>query len=400
MYSSRVSIIPHKDPCCLHLKTPDGIFRLSPWRADFSCQRWQGGQWAPWERDPGMLLFDADGDGMDHEQQQLLSAFLESVPREVAQSASRFRWMQFPALRLMRRTPHALQLAEDNPVLFWCLAKAVGWGEMAIADAGRLLAGRRREIVAALFGECGATERTFRKMRGQNFDFDEYCVLLVLAGHGLIASLRHASGIDLREMRAIAGVPELAGCAFFQKMLQEGGPEDRNIRDAKYCFINSLALASELEHPDPLAALRRCKSLEALHRHHARIVREYHGSGLAKRLAKTYGTRFPAPPVAGSEAIQPIMSLGDLEDEGRVMQHCVFHLAERIFAGLIYVYRVLAPERGTLSISLDPLGPRVDEFALSENKEPSPASWRLVLDWIEKSAHGFPPAGDTAGNSH
>ena len=67
-------------------------------------------------------------------------------------------------------------------------------------------------------------------------------------------------------------------------------------------------------------------------------------------ILRCYGDRFPSPPFAGTEFIRPVESPDDLAQEGIDMKHCAGFKVEEVFERMIYVYQVLSPIRGTLSI--------------------------------------------------
>lgn len=60
--------------------------------------------------------------------------------------------------------------------------------------------------------------------------------------------------------------------------------------------------------------------------------------------------RFPDPPIPGNEDIVPIQSEADLRLEGLQQRNCVGALSQSVRAGRRYFYRVLKPERATLSL--------------------------------------------------
>ncbi len=61
---------------------------------------------------------------------------------------------------------------------------------------------------------------------------------------------------------------------------------------------------------------------------------------------------FPPPPVPGIPGrIEPVTSASDLVDEGEMQGNCVASYAGRVREGNLYIYRVLKPERATLSIT-------------------------------------------------
>lgn len=387
MFITASMVIPHRrDRYCLYLKTIDGVFRLTPWRSNFACHKWQHGQWLDWARDPGLLLFPREpGDGGEW-QEHCLDLFYGAIPEKAVKISSGLRWMQFSALRLMRRNPRASDLAADNPALFWTLAKAIGWGELGLSEAAHLVDQRRRNIVERLFVGQDVSERCLRKIRGQRYDFEEYSVLMVLAGHKLLSVLRDIPRLELQELTPLAGCPQLASCAFFQRMLREGDCEEHRVQFLKGIVTDCLAMEREMGVANAWDGLRRCASVDALLKRHGRIVRKFNDQGeMEKRLRLEFGEIFPEPPLGGNGSIEPITTLTELRKEGERMRHCVLSLAPGVFAGELAVYRVMGPERATLAVRVDMFRCHIQEFALSDNAEPGPDSWSSVLQWIESA---------------
>jgi hypothetical protein len=75
-----------------------------------------------------------------------------------------------------------------------------------------------------------------------------------------------------------------------------------------------------------------------------------------ENLVCRFDDNFPAPPIPVPRHtqtgihIEPIRTPKDLLDEGREQQNCVFGYADEILSGHVYVYRLLHPERATVSI--------------------------------------------------
>lgn len=93
---------------------------------------------------------------------------------------------------------------------------------------------------------------------------------------------------------------------------------------------------------------------------------------------------FPAfPPVPPVRAIEPLTSVEALEEEGRAQDNCVAAYAKRIAQGSTYIYRVLWPERATLSLVRDEAGNWArGELEIRGNVPASPKTARFVDEWL------------------
>ena len=92
---------------------------------------------------------------------------------------------------------------------------------------------------------------------------------------------------------------------------------------------------------------------------------------------------FPGPPVPGTADIVPLTDASQLLEEGRQQRNCVGGYGERVAGGNVFIYRVLAPERATLSIqpSADG-GYEIQQLLLSCNRPVAPATEQAVRRWL------------------
>jgi len=131
------------------------------------------------------------------------------------------------------------------------------------------------------------------------------------------------------------------------------------------------------------ARLQGCRDPAALVRLHDELVAMRRGWWTVASIVRRIGNAFPAPPLKGTSAIIPITTVEDLAQERAEMQHCCLSYVDRIREGRCYLYRVLAPERGTLEI--DRRGPRlqISQFKLARNQAPSVAAVLAVRRWFD-----------------
>ena len=95
-------------------------------------------------------------------------------------------------------------------------------------------------------------------------------------------------------------------------------------------------------------------------------------------------SRFRSPPIPGTEWIIPITTSEDLALEGVRQRNCVAAYRGDVFWGTMLIYRVLWPQRATLSLRRDTRGFwQIDELLLKANRRVSHATHRAVEDWLE-----------------
>lgn len=100
---------------------------------------------------------------------------------------------------------------------------------------------------------------------------------------------------------------------------------------------------------------------------------------------------FPPPPVPGTDAIVPIGTRAMLIEEGRFQRNCVADYAGAIAAGRMAVYRVMEPQRCTLSLVPTHGIWVIDQLKASCNRAARGTTMRAVMEWLRKT-----PAPDSA----
>jgi hypothetical protein len=95
---------------------------------------------------------------------------------------------------------------------------------------------------------------------------------------------------------------------------------------------------------------------------------------------------FPKPPVPGSDAIIALDKPGSLLAEALSQRNCVMSYVRQISGGSFYFYRVLHPERATLSIVPAENGKwQIDQLLGCRNKPVSEATHHAVAEWLSTS---------------
>ena len=92
---------------------------------------------------------------------------------------------------------------------------------------------------------------------------------------------------------------------------------------------------------------------------------------------------FHEPPVPGTVDIVPLTDAGQLLEEGREQRNCVGGYASRVAGGKVFVYRVLRPERATLSLRLGADGEwGIGQLLRACNQKVAPATAMAVQRWL------------------
>jgi len=113
-------------------------------------------------------------------------------------------------------------------------------------------------------------------------------------------------------------------------------------------------------------------------------------AGQLKRIALEGWAVFPPPPVAASQDIVPITTPNELFEEGEKQHHCVTDYEEKVAVRRMYFYRLLQPERATISLRRRGSNWLLDQVKLAHNAAPQPETIETVVAWLEDNGFAQP----------
>lgn len=321
---------------------------------------------------------------------RMFAGFLATFPAEALARALRFAEGEWQVLQLLLRCPQAEELVDSNSLLAFGLAASAAFHPHAASrrwtEVRRLLARRRRVVTEWLgFGGSEAAVKLLRKVPAESITLRRALRLrAALAEPEQARALAHVGRINAGVMR-LALDPELRA-AVAPRLLEEVGQtrtEDR--RPHVYRLLeDTLGLRREFAVP---GAPPRFAGLDELRAHHDELVDRL----VAARPPRPPANRrrpFPPPPVPGSETIVPLLRAVDLVEEGRRQHNCIATYARRVLAGNLYVYRVLAPMRATLTLVRRRGVWMLDELLAARNRSVSYATENAVDAWLHRSRPG------------
>ena len=105
--------------------------------------------------------------------------------------------------------------------------------------------------------------------------------------------------------------------------------------------------------------------------------------------------QFPPPPVRGTATIQPLSCRREIQEEGRKMNNCRIICEWDVVMGRTYFYKVLEPERATLSISRDKEIWKLGDVAGPNNIPVSDETRSEVERWVRDGQFPIPPLRGT-----
>lgn len=373
---------------CLYFQVDGASYCLSPWSMGLEYSVLVGNKWLPIRSDSGFQFL--------HQMKQqlvrssLLDKFIESIPDEIRAKAVQFRHLQHTILRLMNRTRAAVDLADSNPVLLWIIAGKVSARELSDVEAEKLICGSQRGALKQLFPKNkGLSLKFSKRIKAAEYSKKEFLLVYALLNDDVSTNLlRHCRqvGLDVLEWFDLRG-PALQLPLVKQLIAREWGGVHL-CGDMQVTIYDALRFAAEIKHGSPMEALRRCSSpdqLDSLHDRWRYECTRQRVEGDKYNFPDTSHFQLYPPIAPGTKHIEPITCLCGVYAEGEEMHHCVYRdFADEIQEGNLTIYRVLTPERGTLSLSRAGNEYVIDQFALTGNKEPSDTSWKEVNKWVKQ----------------
>jgi hypothetical protein len=305
---------------------------------------------------------------------------VQSWPAEHRHWVRRFPSAHGPLLLLLNQAPQpALEVLESNPALAFLLAT------QAPPDEWPHLLPQKRKQLAARFGFAPSNHSVrllakltpesilpslFPALRqaSQSPDADQAlshlpqinpAVLTATTSPDWLQRFSHASLQQLTRHRPTADPKELA-----EKL-------DTLARDARERHL-------------PLPPVRTLRDIDDALRPPPPPPRPPRPRGQQKTRQRR---PFPAPPLQGTESILPLRSHQALAEESAHMQHCIgtnAFYARQIEDGRLFAYRILAPQRLSLTIRLRAGRWYIDELKGLKNCAPLPDARLAIESWLAR----------------
>ncbi|WP_295884728.1 PcfJ domain-containing protein [uncultured Thiohalocapsa sp.] len=312
-------------------------------------------------------------------------AFRFSCPKPVARRIEPFRGDHLPLLRLLRALgEERADLLDTSPALGYCLALAFRESLAARAPERhqRLdqLVGRKQAEIMDRLGlpQSKRAVRAMAKIRPGAMSRELVGGLKrLLADDEALQVMGHLPALNLGALTLLLD-PQLRALAtpvLFEAIVEE--PQEGHFPFTARRLADIQQMADALGVDISRRRFRERRRLDGLFQD---LARDY------TRLedGRLQSCRFPPPPLPGTDAIVPLRAPQALVEEGRRQHNCVAGYAERVAGGDTYIYRVLAPQRATLSLVRWPGGRwQIGELLLAGNHPVSAATRRTVEGWLD-----------------
>ncbi len=307
--------------------------------------------------------------------------FYSPIPLEVRKTVADYSQRHWHMLAFIARCPGALELVISNPALAFCLASNWVFHKPAVARPMRsvrsLIYHKQRDILKWLgFPGTESARKILKKIPSKVINI-ERCLYLrdAMRNPDMIKLLAHVRGINAGVIR-FASDPAL-------------------IRYITPSFLNEVAAnRGDFPRPQTVFILKdSLRMLEVMGQSTAGFVfnsimevQAFHDELVVTMNTRDNGwdgvIRFPPPPVEGTEDIIPLTIAEQLAEEGRQQKNCVSSYARSVRDGDIYIYRMLSPQRATLSLRHRRGGWILSEIKGKCNRTVTRETIKAVEDWL------------------
>ena len=318
------------------------------------------------------------------QRRRAFDGFRFSMPKPAAAAVEKFQSRQWGILRLVRLSEGVIELARLNPALAFALGNFKPFREKftTMEGAAAISKRRQRDIAEALgFPGTEAAAKILAKISAESVAVDILLMLRQALRHeGTLKPLSHMQKLNAGVL-ALATNPTLleASTPALLAEVAESATDKYQAR-ASEMLSDTLEMLAAI---DPAAGKPKIQSIARLRAMHTEVSMKF----LALRPGGTVGTRLPSPPLRGTRDITPILSAAALVEEGRDQNNCVAAYAERVRRRTTFIYRVLRPERATLSIVRGEDGDwRIDELECRGNTKVSEITRQTVESWLDQYA--------------
>ena len=355
---------------------------------------------SPHEKAAGQMTFEFFSDPIHHDpphsrpqtpgelRKKALEDFRQSLPVEVAESLEPFKIRQWQMLVMMYYDQGSIDLAISNPALAFYLAQKLD-GDVEKIKSLQCSKMRQREIME--FIDCPATKagvKLISKIHPGSISQENWRKILRIVCSELSAEktpLRHISQINFGVMEIVNDPAALNAAS--ANLLEEVSKDHREKYRGRVVHMikSALEMQSELKQQRIVSHFpdmkRLCEVHDRISIQYRRRIRQLNSAQLAAEAGIFQDPPFPGEP----GKIEPIICPEQLVDEGESQGNCVASYARRMASGNLYIYRVLHPQRATLSIVKKNRGWVVGELEAKYNSAASKETEKFVADWLRRS---------------
>jgi hypothetical protein len=315
----------------------------------------------------------------DPETRQAIDRFLATIPSHLVTLIAPFPDEHWALTSWAARTGvFSDDLLAANPCLAFMLAKAASMtgrkGLALPAWATRPYDSQKRLLGKLGFPPTGQMRQVARKIVHSAVSVPRLRALRAAIREvpKILSRLSHVSRLNANVLAAASG-GRLQVTPRLYAQLADPGHDERSAPLGGR--ITDTMRGWRLLHPrGPFPVFDRIEQIEARHEQIVEELKHYETRGV---------TDFPPAPVPGTSSIVPLLNVADLVIEGREQHNCVASYARLARRRQVALYRVLTPERATLSLVREDGVWKSDELETACNRGVSPGTRVAVNHWLD-----------------
>jgi hypothetical protein len=309
----------------------------------------------------------------------------QSLPSGYADLLAPFKSHQWNLIRLLAMKRRFDDLLQSNPVLAYYLANDTQFMRQIKARVVETLTGRQQADLLRLL-KLPADKSMVRIIKkiclASATPLQPQALRICAREPDRLKKLTHLRQINYGALELVAGPAELQP-HITPQLLEEVSTDASNSRFsvALDMFRQTFNMYQDVI---PEQSFPQIKSLEHLRVYHQELLKKLEQKNreqVDQRVKKAF-----TPPIAGTESIQPIVSPAEVKAEGQQQHNCVGQRADYtddVFKGRLFLYRILSPERATLSIVKGAGGDwQIGELKATCNKDVKTETRQAVEDWL------------------
>lgn len=322
-----------------------------------------------------------------------LNRFFDTIPKKTKDAASNIEWNQWKILKWARDYECFCDMLRMNPALALCICFASRFvrlgGRKPKSFYTELLHKKQKEI-AAFFGFSNreAIASILKRISPDCLRIYDLLQLrdILNSNEDLFKVLCHTKNINLAVLSYVGysiDMPPSGSSltANFLNEIAERFPKGDNLLS----YAGNQAASEFYRYSNLFLDLInrygavQINSVSELLRRHDRMVEELN------KLKVGQNIHFPNPPIQGNEAIQHISTMHELAEEGKVQKNCIVSYDDKILTKSVFAYRVLKPERATLSIRKNKGTWEIDQLQCAGNTSVSGETAEFVSRWLNEN---------------
>jgi len=343
---------------------------------------------------PGCPLnIEADHWVQDHtaEISRQIRAYIETIPVDIRAAASQVEWNQWKLLKWARDYDGFVDLLRTNPALalglrFASRLRPVGKTSRKMYQD--LLFQKRRVIASFLgFPKREVSARILSRVSPDCLHIQNIAALKIImttdCGLKLLAHVNKITFSVLYFFSYVRAHPDILDMltAGYLNEIAARFPDGQELyrselKDNERCnlFYHLIGMFFDIRGYD---GPRKILGVSDLIKKHDQVIRK-----ATNELLLRESIDFPSSPLIDSDSIRHIKNTKELAAESAYMNHCVASYAKAAINKKYYLYRVLSPERATLSLTRKKGKWLIDQLKCKNDRDASITTFEHVNQWL------------------